>query len=133
MGNLKFGDISTQDLDLIIQYIPSYDFPEQDTETFHIPGKNGDLVINSGSFKNTTRSYSIASIFKPGTDFIANSEKLINWLTAHPGYHRLEDTYDPNVYRLAIFRSKGTLPNYYNKATVLNVTFECMPQRYLKI
>ena len=133
MGNLKFGDISTQDLDLIIQYIPSYDFPEQDTETFHIPGKNGDLVINSGSFKNTTRSYSIASIFKPGTDFIANSEKLINWLTAHPGYHRLEDTYDPNVYRLAIFRSKGTLPNYYNKATVFNVTFECMPQRYLKI
>lgn len=133
MGNLKFGDISTQDLDLVIQYIPSYDFPEQDTETFHIPGKNGDLVINSGSFKNTTRSYSIASIFKPGTDFIKNSEKLINWLTAHPGYHRLEDTYDPDVYRLAIFRSKGTLPNYYNKATVLNVTFECMPQRYLKI
>ena len=51
----------------------------------------------------------------------------------NPGYHRLEDSDDPEVYRLAMFRSKGSLQNYYDKATILNVTFECKPQRYLKI
>lgn len=133
MGNFKFGDISTKDLDLVIQFKPTYDFPERDMETFHIPGRNGDLVITNDSFKNTTRSYSVASVFKPGTDFVANSQRLIEWLTAHPGYHRLEDSYDPDVYRLAMFKSRGSLPNYYDKATVLDVQFDCKPQRYLKI
>lgn len=133
MGNLKFGDISTKDMDLVIQFKPVYEFPKKDSETIHVPGRNGDLVIDSDSFKNVTRSYSIASVFRPGTDFIENSQRLISWLTANPGYHRLEDSYDPEVYRLAMFRSSGSLQNYYDRATILSVSFECKPQRYLKI
>lgn len=132
MGNLKYGDISTKDMDLVIQFPPTYDFPERDSETFHVPGRSGDLVISNDSFKNTTRSYSLASVFRPGTDFVANSERIIAWLTANPGYHRLEDSYDPEVYRIAMFKSKGSLQNYYDRATILNITFDCKPQRYLK-
>ena len=54
MGNLKFGDISTKDLDLVIQSPPLYDFPEKDAGTYHIPGRNGDLIIDTDSYKNTT-------------------------------------------------------------------------------
>ena len=71
-------------------------------------------------------------MFRPGTDFIGNAERLIKWLTSKEGYHRLEDSYDPNVYRLACFKQNGSLVNYYDKATALNVTFDCKPQRYLK-
>jgi len=132
MGNLKFGDKSTKDLDLVIQSPPSYTFPEKDVELQHVPGRNGDIIIDKKCYKNVERSYSVASVFKPGTDFISNSEKIIEWLTSQPGYQRLEDSYDQEVYRLAQFKNSGSLTNYYDEATALNITFDCKPQRYLK-
>ena len=132
MGNFKFGEHSTKDFDLVIQSPPTYNFPAKDVSVEHIPGRNGDLIIDNNCWQNTTRVYSVASVFKPGTDFVSNSERLIKWLTEYKGYHRLEDSYDPEVFRLAQFRNSGSLVNYYDKATVLEVSFECKPQRYLK-
>lgn len=132
MGNFKFGEHSTKDFDLVIQAPPTYNFPDKDVSKEHIPGRNGDLIIDNNCWKNTERTYSIASVFHPGTDFVSNSERLIKWLTSYKGYHRLEDSYDPNVYRLAEFSNSGSLTNYYDKATAINITFNCKPQRYLK-
>lgn len=132
MGNMKFRNLSTKDLDLIIQYKPDYSFPQKDITVEHIPGRNGDLVIDNDSWQNVERTYSVVSIFRPGTDFVSNSEKLIKWLTAETGYFRLEDSYDPHVYRMAAYKGNATLPNLYDEATVLNITFDCKPQRYLK-
>lgn len=133
MGNVKFGDISTKDLDLIVQAPPTYTFPEKDVEIQHVPGRNGDIVIDRNCYKNVTRIYSIASVFRSGTDFIANSERLIEWLTSNPGYQRLEDSYDPDVYRMATYKESGSLVNYWDQATAINIIFECKPQRYLKV
>lgn len=133
MGNVKFGGISTRDLDLVIQSPPAYNFPEKDVEIQHVPGRNGDIVIDKNCYKNVDRSYSVAAVFKSGTDFISNSEKIIQWLTSKSGYQRLEDSYDPDVYRLAEFKNDGSLVNYYDEATAINITFNCKPQRYLKI
>lgn len=132
MGNFKFGDHATKDFDLVIQEPPAYNFPEKDLTTEHIPGRNGDLIIDNNCWKNVERTYSVASVFKPGTDFVSNSERLIKWLTSYKGYHRLEDSYDPEVFRIAQYKNGGSLVNFYDKATVLNVTFDCKPQRYLK-
>lgn len=132
MGILKFGKISTKDLDLVIQAPPAYNFPEKDLSREHIPGRNGDLIVDNNCWKNVERSYSIVSKFRPSTDFIENAERLVKWLTETEGYQRLEDSYDPDVYRMAEFSNSGSLVNYYDEATVLNITFNCKPQRYLK-
>lgn len=133
MGNLKYGDIYTKDLDLVIQFEPTYTFPSRDVTTEHIPGRNGDLVIDNKCWSNVERVYSLASAFRPGTNFIENAEKFIKFLTEKQGYQRLEDTYDPKVYRMALFKNNGSLQNYYDKATAISVSFECKPQRYFKI
>ena len=132
MGNLKFGDVYTKDLDLIIQAPPVYNFPAKDLSTEHIPGRNGDLIIDNKCWQNVERTYSIAAVFRPNSNFIENCEKFIKFLTAKRGYQRLEDSYDPKVFRMAQFKSNGALQNYYDEATAMNVTFDCKPQRYLK-
>lgn len=133
MGNLIFNGISTEDLGLIIQAPPKYTFPAKDLSTSHVPGRNGDIILDNYCYSNVDRTYSIASVFRPGTDFIANSEQILKWLTEPSGYCRLEDTYDPTVYRLAMFSSNGSLSNYYDEATSIDVTFNCKPQRFLKL
>lgn len=133
MGNFKFGDHSTKDFDLVIQTPPTYTFPEKDITTTHIPGRNGDVITDNDSYKNIERTYSVASVFRPGTDFVANAERIIEWLTKYTGYVRLEDTYDDTVYRMATYKNGGSLVNLYDRATAIDVSFDCKPQRYLKI
>lgn len=132
MGNFKFGDISTQDLGLIIQTPPTYNFPERDVTVEHIPGRNGDLIIDNKCWKNIERTYSVGMVFRPATDFVGNAEKLVKWLTQKRGYYRLEDSYEPEVFRYAQFKNSGSMTNYYDIATAINITFDCKPQRYLK-
>lgn len=132
MGNLKFGDKSTKDLGLVIQFKPNYTFPERDVQIEHIPGRNGDLMIDNGCYQNVTRTYSVAAIFNPAEGFVQSATKLVEWLTKQKGYQRLEDSYEPEVYRKAMFNSGGTLQNIYDKATVLEISFDCKPQRFLK-
>lgn len=133
MGNLVFDGISTEDLGLVIQAPPTYTFPAKDLSTSHVPGRNGDIILDNYCYKNVDRTYSIASVFRPGTNFISNSERIIKWLTSSTGYCRLEDSYDPFVYRMASFSASGSLSNYYNQATSISITFNCKPQRFLKI
>ena len=133
MGNFKFGDHSTKDFDLVIQTPPTYTFPEKDITTTHIPGRNGDVIVDNDSYKNIERTYSVASVFRPGTDFVANSERIIEWLTKYTGYVRLEDTYDNTVYRMATYKNGGSFVNLYDRATAIDISFDCKPQRYLKI
>ena len=132
IGMLKFNGKSTSDLGLIVQFIPSYTFPEREYETLHIPGRNGDLIIDKGSFQNVEKTYSIAKVFKPGEKFISSANSIVSWLHSANGYARLEDSYEPDYYRMAMYKSDGEMNNYYDEATAIEITFECKPQRWLK-
>lgn len=132
MGVVTFNNISSESLGLVIQFIPSYTFPEKEYQTINIPGRNGDLVLDKGSYRNTERTYSFAKVFENGQTFVSEANKIVAWLHSAKGYARLEDTYEPDYYRMAMYRSGGELSNFYDTATVLDVTFECKPQKYLK-
>lgn len=132
MGNLIFNGISSEDLGLVIQAPPSYEFPEKDYETIHVPGRTGDIVIDKHSYKNVDRTYYLASVFKNGTSFVHNANQIVKWLHSASGYARLEDTYEPDYFRLAMFKDGGYMSNYYDEATLLTASFICKPQRYLK-
>lgn len=132
MGNLIFNGISTTDLGVVIQSPPVYETPEKDYEVIHVEGRNGDILINKGSYRNSIRTYYLASVFRPNTSFAENARALADWLHSANGYARLEDSYDPDVYRMAMYRNSAELANYYDQATALEVEFECKPQKYLK-
>lgn len=131
MGLVKFNGINSADLGLIVQFIPTYSYPSKEYETLHIPGRNGDLVIDKGSYQNVERTYSFAKVYKRGEKFVPVANSIVSWLHSATGYARLEDSYEPEYYRLAMFKSDGEMSDYYNEATALEVTFECKPQRWL--
>ncbi len=134
MGKIIFNNISSEDLGLVVQTPPSYEFPAKDVESTHIIGRNGDIIIDNGSYKNVTRTYNVAAVFRKGTNFVQNVNRIIEWLYSSKGYARLEDTYEPEYYRKAVYNSGGdNLSNYYNEATVIQISFVCQPQRWLKI
>ena len=129
------GIKSYDDLGVVIQTTPDYKYPEKDVTATHIQGRDGDILVDNGSYRNTTRSYTLGVGYSLGSakpSFIENAEQLTKWLEGTPGYHRLEDDYDPDVYRLAEYKAGGSFTDIYDGATSFSVDFDCKPQRFLK-
>lgn len=131
MGVIIFNGISSQDYNIQVEHPPGYTAPEKDYEIIHVPGKNGDIVINKGSFKNVVRTYEIA-IGSLEKEFFTMANYISEWLNSASGYARLEDSYEPECYRLALFEQSIEIENILNHAGRATISFNCKPQRFLK-
>jgi phage-related protein len=131
MGVIIFNGVSSENYAIQVEHLPGYETPEKNYTIIHIPGRNGDLAIDEGSYKNTPRSYEIAigSITK---NFTSMANNVSRWLRSASGYARLEDSYEPDYYRLALYKEAGILTNILGHAGRAVVNFECKPQRFLK-
>ena len=130
MGIIIFNNKSSKDYDIMVEKMPDYEIAEKDYDIIHIPGRNGDILVDKGSYKNVPRRYqlSIGSLEK---DFTYMAIKLSEWLQS-TGYSRLEDSYEPNYYRLAMYQDSGTIENILESAGKITISFNCKPQRFLK-
>ena len=101
--------------------------PARDITSIEVPGRNGELTIDNGRYKNVTIPYNC---------FIAenireNLSSLINWLSQSPGYSRLEDSYHPNEYRMARYTGPLDPEVFYAEDGRFDLEFDCQPQRWL--
>lgn len=133
MGRIIFNGLSSEDYGIKVWQPPSYTIPERDYEIVHVPGRDGDIVLDKGSYKNTVRSY-VVSFGEPDKEnFVSLANGLSEWLHSCSGYARLEDSYEPEYYRLALYYETIDIVNAYNKAGQVTIKFNCKPQRFLKI
>ena len=123
--------MSSKDYGILVEHPPGYQFPQKDYEVVHIPGRNGDLVIDNGSYQNVERQYEIA-VGNMEEKFVTMANRVSEWLHSANGYARLEDSYEPEYYRMALYQEQGNIENILFHAGRTTITFECKPQRFLK-
>lgn len=131
MGIIIYNGQSSKDYHIQVEHPPGYDFPERDIETIQVPGRNGDLIIDNGSYKNTVREYEI-SVGDLDRLFPSMANDISKWLHSAIGYARLEDTYEPEYYRMATYVDSGQIENLLFHAAKITISFNCKPQRFLK-
>lgn len=126
-----FDGRSSDDFAVYVEHYPPRPIPERKTERVSVPGRSGDIIYIQDAYKNVLQSYDIyISAERQRLSLAAMA--VANWLCA-PGYRRLEDSYDMEVYRLAMFTGGVSLANTLNMFGRATVTFDCMPQRWLKM
>lgn len=126
---LTYAGTPSTNFGVYISGAGTFNAPERDIKTVAIPGRNGDLTIDNGRYKNIDVEYP-AFIAK---DYAENVLALRNHLLSYTGYQRLEDTYHPDEYRMARYKGDfegGATPGM--SAGEFQIKFDCMPQRYLK-
>lgn len=133
MGIIIFNGLSSADYGVKVWQPPTYTIPERDYEIIHVPGRNGDLLLDKGSYKNTTRSYVVSFGKRDKNEFTELANNLSEWLHSCSGYARLEDSYEPDYYRLAAYDETNDITNAYHQAGQATIKFKCKPQRFLKI
>lgn len=131
MGIVIFDGRSSKNYGIQVEHPPGYQTPARDYEMVHIPGRNGDLLIDNGSYQNVSREYEIAVGSEDG-DFTEMANRIAEWLHSAPGYARLEDSYEPGYYRMAACSEGITVENLEQHAGRAKAVFNCKPQRFLK-
>lgn len=126
---IVFNGKSFIDFGVFISGAGTFDAPERDTEKVEIPGRNGDLTIDNGRYKNIPIKYPAFIV----NSFSSNVEGLRNYLLTQKGYKRLEDTYHPEEFRMGkIAGGFTTKPVAELWAGEFDLEFDCYPQRFLK-
>lgn len=131
MGIIIFDGVSSSDYGIRVEKQPNYEVPTRNCTASHVPGRNGDIILYSGSYDNVNRQYdcSFGSMNKDFHDFING---ITEWLYSSRGYCRLEDSYEPDYFRLARYDSNLSVENIFNHGGKFNLTFNCKPQKFLK-
>lgn len=127
-----YGGESSADYGVYISGAGTYNAPVKVYDMVAVAGRNGDLALYGGRYENIELVYS-AFLHGDSTSFADKMAELRAVLSAPTGYQRLEDTYNPDEYRLGIFRSGLNVDaTADNKAGTFDITFDCKPQRFLK-
>ena len=126
---LTFNGISLSDFACYYDGSQLWRKPERLVEKMSVVGKNGDLIIDQGSYSNITRPIRCFITH----DFIKNYSSLLDALTSVEGYGRLESTEEPEVYYMASFVDEIQPDLWqFNERGVFTLNFDFKPQKWLK-
>lgn len=105
--------------------------PAYQVEKWLIPGKSGDIIKPEDRYENVEIVFDC--IIR--NHFRQNFPDLVDFLTSlQGGYARLENSAEPDVYRMAAFHSIiEPDTGQYLKSGRFSLIFDCQPQQFLKI
>lgn len=128
MTEFYFNGRSCADFGAVVIGANVHRIPARDVSRISIPGRNGEVLRDNGRWKNVEVEYRVLIRH----DFNTNIAALRAWLCSSVGYVRLEDTIHPDEYRMAAFVADAAPTALDGRAGVVTLTFDCLPQRWLK-
>ena len=128
MNSFTFRGISSEELGLYVGSVTVDNAPKRRVESVEVPGRNGTLTIDGHSYENIQISYTC--YIKENYDetiMVARSFYLESG-----GYFRLEDTFNPEEYRMArCVNGIEVTPSQTRAQGYFTLVFDAMPQRFL--
>lgn len=94
-----------------------------------IPGRNGDLIWETGSYENRSGSASCFSLQKDVEKAISSAGRF---LMGKKGYRRLETSDDPDHYWMARVENSPQIAMRLRTLAPFEIGFDCKPQRFVK-
>ena len=126
-----FDGESSRNYDVYLTGTGVFNAPQRAVDLLEIPGRNGNYALDQGRFNNITVTYKAGIVDYSESDFADKVSAVRNWLCSKVGYVRLTDDYNPDEYRMAVFKNGITVDHDDLKTGEFDITFECKPQRWL--
>lgn len=129
IGNLVVGNINCKDYGVFVSDAGIYASPEPDYTSYEIAGRNGDLHINNGRYKNVDITYQAFIAHEFEDRFVPFRSAILSQY----GYVRIEDDFKQDMYRLGRLKSgiEGKIKLARGIGT-FELEFDCKPQWFLK-
>ena len=93
------------------------------------PGRNGDLIWETGSYENRSGSASCFCLQKDVEKAVSSAGRF---LMGKKGYRRLETSDDPEHYWMARVENSPQISMRLRTLAPFEIGFDCKPQRFVK-
>lgn len=130
---ILWAGTSNNDVGMVVEHYPSIVLPTRKQEVQSVPGRNGDIILFQDAYENYDQSYRVFINAKPKGGMKTIIPKISDWLLGHGGYQRLEDSYFPDVYRMAYYTGGVEFISFLNEYGEGTLTFNCAPEKYYKM
>ena len=94
-----------------------------------IPGRNGNLVFETGSYENRVGSASCYCLQKDVEKAVSSAGRF---LIGKKGYRRLETSDDPDHYWMARVENSPQIAMRVRMLAPFDISFDCKPQRFVR-
>lgn len=132
-GNVILGGRSLVSIgDIIIEEVPGETIPERKKNIYSIPGRNGNIIDLQDAWEDKDKEYKIFAPGKKEEDYTNFVNSLAEWISASNGYERLEDTFSPDIYRMAYISGEIDTSSFANIHGEAKIKFRCNPEKWLK-
>ena len=131
-STIYFNGKSSADFGLIVEYYPESVHAARRGELIPIPGRNGVIIREDGAYDTYQQTYQIWFRNTLNRDTFQTARDVAEWLLAASGFCRLEDTYEPEHFRLARFVGPLNIETVLRDHGRATLEFDVQPQRYLK-
>ena len=132
LNHLTYDGVDSSSFGVFISGEGVFDAPARRGEMISIPGRNGSLFMDEGVFENIAGKYPAFIGTKDEVEFREKLAAFRNAILSRGNYKKLSDTYHPDEFRLAVYRSGLEVdPEEYNRSGKFELEFDCKPQRFL--
>lgn len=130
-GLIVYGGESSADYGMVVSEAPAFDAPVRKQTVFNVAGRNGAIIFQEDAWEDVTRSYNVWLAYDIDTlaDKVMAFEAMLN---SKKGYQRLEDSFEPDVFRLAYYTGGDSFTNRMTAVGEATLNFICRPERFLK-
>ena len=132
-GLIVFGGEASADYGMVVSEAPTFEKPTRKNTVYQVPGRNGAIVFQQDAWNDVTRKYKVWIAEDENEDLATKANAVLGWLYSKTGYQRLEDNFEPDVFRLAYYNGGQSVSNELTQYGETTLTFTCRPERFYKI
>lgn len=130
-GLIVYGGESSTDYGIVVGESPAFDKPTRKQTIYQIPGRNGAVLFQEDAFEDVTRSYRVW-LAEDNGDLTDKVNAFTSWLFSKKGYTRLEDSFEPDIFRLGYYSGGQNVSNEMTQYGETTISFVCRPERFYK-
>ena len=132
-GLIVFGGEASSDYGMVVAEAPSFERATRKQTVYTVPGRNGTILFQEDAWEDVTRNYRVWLTYDSISALNEKVDALEAWLNSKTGYTRLEDNFEPGIYRLAYYSGGNEFSNDLTIKGEATLSFTCRPERFLKI
>lgn len=139
-GLIKWGGEDSTNYGIVVRESPVFDKPKRKQTVFSVPGRNGSILFQQDAFEDVVRTYKVwvAEDMQEDSGGVISGllperiSAVTAWLNSKTGYQELEDSFEPDFFRLAYYSGDDSFSDDLLQYGEAELRFVCRPERFLK-
>ena len=139
-GLIKWGGEDSTNYGIVVRESPVFDKPKRKQTVFSVPGRNGSILFQQDAFEDVVRTYKVwvSEDMQEDSGGVVSGllperiSAVTAWLNSKKGYQELEDSFEPDFFRLAYYSGDDSFSDDLLQYGEAELRFVCRPERFLK-